>query len=136
MSPVRVARFHLAFGILSFLLGFALVLGGPTRASAYCYNVITIQGGVYVWGTVFMVLGVGLIVSVNLPEMMSWLLLAGVVAYTVLSLAFLAAAITHPTANYTGQVAYGWIAAMHWCAFTKTRRAIGRSHRLPRKRDK
>ena|SRR6478735_9602365 len=119
--PVRPARFHLAFGLLSFFLGFALILGGPTRSSAYAYSVITSHGGVYVWGTVFVALGVGLIMSVDYPTLLAVLLLTGCVAYWMLSAAFTLAALTHSEANLTAMVAYGWISVMHWCAFSKVR---------------
>jgi len=122
VSPVRPARFHLAFGLLSFLLGFALILGGPTRSAAYAYSVITQQGGVYVWGTAFVVLGIGTMMSGDYPKVLEAFLLLGCCAYWLLSAAFCVAAVFHEEANLTAMVAYGWISVLHWCAFTKVRR--------------
>jgi len=120
-TPARLVRFSASFGILSFLLGFALILGGPQRASASSYAVLAAQGGPYVWGTTFVAIGVALLVSVNRSVLMQWLLLAGVIAYSILCLEFFWTSLLYSDANLTAVVAYGWIAAMHALAFVKTR---------------
>lgn len=122
VPPIPPPRFHIAYGCLSFLLGFALIIGGPQRVSAHAYSVLLSQGGPYVWGTIFMVIGLVLLMSVDYWALTKWMLLAGGIAYWVLALSFLAAALMYPDSNLTATVAYGWIGTGHLCAFNKARK--------------
>lgn len=118
LSPPKI---HLTFGLISFLLGFAFIIGGPIRASASAYNIIADQGGPYVWGTTFVALGVALVLSVNRLSLMRMLFLAGAAAYTILAAAFLISAWKYSEANFTAVIAYGGYAALHLCAYSRSK---------------
>lgn len=119
VPPIPTPRFHLVYGTLSFLMGLALILGGPGRVSSHAYYFLVSQGGPYVWGVVFLVIGVVLIMSVDYWVLTKWMLLMAGICYWVMALAFLASALTYSDANLTATVAYGWIGTGHLCAFNR-----------------
>lgn len=117
---VKLPPENQTFGVLSALVGAALVLGGDERASADIYSIITAHGGPYAWGAAFAAIGVAMILSGGGNLLMRELLLAGCAAYWVLAFAFMLAAIEHPNAGYIAMVMTGWAASLHFCAWKRT----------------
>lgn len=115
------------FTSVAVAMGLAFILGGPTRVSVSAYMVVQETGGPYVWGAWFLVCGV--LTAVAPRGGLRWALLLGASAFAVLCAAFTLAAITSPTANFTGTVAYAFITVLHAMASERVREE--RSWTLP-----
>lgn len=102
-------------------MGGAFILGGPQRVSTPLYELITTQGGCYVWGSIFFLIGALVLGTTYNPIALRWVLLTGAVAYLVLAIAFTVAAFRYPDAGITASVAYGWISVVHVFASERAR---------------
>jgi hypothetical protein len=108
---------------LSLAMGVVLILGGPIRISAPSYEAISNLGGCYVWGSVYLLIG-AILAGTDSRRVLRWALLAGAVAYAMLSVAFIITAFRYPTSNLTAIVVYGAVASFHAVGSERVRRGM------------
>lgn len=99
-------------------LAAVLAIGGQQRVSGPSYKFVHDLGGAYIWGALFIAVGLLIgVASLRWHRLLPWALRCGAVAFLLFAIAGVGAAFASPIAGLTGIVAYTWLACWHiWVA--------------------
>lgn len=104
-----------ALGLLAFLLGAVLIVGGYPRFAGAGFAVARlVPGGPYTWGTVIGLSGLSIVVSTRHwnRRVLNWVLTITACWHATFACFIAAAALSNPQSGLTGVVVYGGIALM------------------------
>lgn len=97
------------------MMALAFFLSAPSRLSGVAYTGVLATGGSMVWGTIFMLAGLGTVAAVvrNSLFAVGASFLVSALVFLGLASTFAVSAVLYDAANLTAPVIYGWMCWLH-----------------------